>query len=132
MNQTPLPFSRIMYVIICCVLLASCYPGTVLPDPYTVSEDRQKENIYYVPSAPNTPLANKKNDVDFNIMHSSGTRFSGFEMQAAYLPTDHIGIIAGYTTAKNNGGTPDYMTHNSFELGAGYIRNLHKGWRFET
>lgn len=132
MNQNQTLANRIYLSIFSCLVLSSCVPDTILNDPYIVSDNRQKENIYYVPSAPNAPLLTKKNDIEFNVVNSSGSKYNGVDLQAAYLPSQHIGIIASYSSGGNNGGSPDYMKYNRFELGTGYIMNLPGGWHFET
>jgi hypothetical protein len=87
-------FSFYSLAITTIVLLNSCYPGPVY-DPVYIPESRQKENVYYVTSAPNTQLLSEKNDLGFNLMRSGGSRFSGVEGQASYLPSKHLGLIGG-------------------------------------
>src|SRR5436305_5093958 len=89
--------------ILTMVTFTSCsyYP---IDDPYYVAPDRQKENIYYVPTTPNAPFLSKKNDLGFSILRSSDKKFLGVETQAAYLPTSHFGIIASYASLKNKSG----------------------------
>jgi hypothetical protein len=111
-----------------CLFLDSCVPGNVIPDPYTVNESRQKENIYYVPSAPNAPLLSEKNDLNFNAVSTTGSKFRGVEIQSAFLLSNHIGITGSYSYAANE----SKMKYNRFELGSGYITKLNRGWHFET
>ena len=106
--------------------LSAC--SDVFYDPYFVNEGRQKENIYYVPSAPNTPLLTEKNDLNFNVMRASGPKFTGAEIQAAYLPWKHAGISASYSIGSNKG----YMQYDRFEIGSGYVTKFAGGWHFET
>src|SRR5436190_24022679 len=94
--------------------LSSCVVGGV-SDPYFVSESRQKENFYYVPSAPNTPLHSQKNDLGFSLMRVSGSKYSGGDVQASYMPGKHIGIIGSYSFPGINS---DYVKYNRFELGS--------------
>jgi hypothetical protein len=112
------------------VLLNSCYPGPIT-EPYYVVESRQKENVYYVASTPNTQLLSEKNDLGFNLMRSGGSKFSGVECQVSYLPSKHLGLIAGYSSAGTD-GRHDYMKYHQFETGIGYIAHLSKEWHFET
>ena len=118
-------------IVACIVLLHSCYTGPI-SDPYYVPVSRQQENIYYVPSSPNTQLLSEKNDMGFNVVASGGSKFSGVETQASYLPAKHVGLIAGYSSGKNDDGSSIYMKFHKFEGGVGYITNLSKGWHFET
>jgi hypothetical protein len=111
-------------------LLYSCYPGPIY-DPYVVSESRQKENLYYVPSSPNTQLLSEKNNIGFNLMASGGSKFSAVETQASFLPARHVGLIAEYSSGKNEGGET-YMKYHKFEGGVGYVTPLSKEWHFEA
>jgi hypothetical protein len=108
------------------ILLSSCYTyggGTI------VSEDRQKENLYYIPSAPNTQLLTEKNDFALGGSSSAGTKFSGGQGQVAYMAGTHIGLIGSYFYAKGNG---DNFKYHSLEGGLGYVTNLSKEWHFES
>jgi hypothetical protein len=118
-------------IVVCMPLLHSCYPYPVY-DPYVVPESRQKENVYYVPSSPNTQLLSEKNDVDFNVVASASSKFSGVEMQGSFLPAKHIGLIAAYSSGKNDDGSGTYMRFDKFEGGVGYVTKLSRGWHFET
>jgi hypothetical protein len=120
----------IVVIAACTTVLYSCYPyPTGSPD--VVPEWRQKENIYYVPSAPNTQLLSEKNEIGGSLVASAGSQFSGVETQASYLPAKHIGLIAGYSSGKNE-EAETYMRFHKVEAGVGYITALSKGWHFET
>lgn len=112
--------------------LSSCEaPGSLTSDIAPL--DRQKENFFYVPSTPNTRFSNEKNDFTFDVQRTSGSRYNGVNVQASYLPSEHLGIIGGYSSAKNKGGgLPDFMTYRHFEIGAGYISKFSTGWHFEN
>ena len=115
------------------LFFASCFPGGIIPDPYIVDESRQKENIYYVPSAPNTPLLSEKNDFNFSLVRSSDTKFLGLETQLSYLPGKHIGITGSYAgNIDNSNDVTHYLKYNRFEVGSGYVSQLPGGWHFET
>ena len=114
----------------CIILFGSCTPyPSATPD--IVPESRQKENVYYVPSAPNTQLLSEKNDVSLNVLASGSNRFTGFETQASYLPGRHTGLIAGYSSGKNE-VAETYMRFHKVEAGVGYITRLSKFWHLET
>jgi len=132
MKQNHFLFLWAYMITITSFFLSSCYPGSAIPDPYYVDEARQKENIYYVPSAPNTPLLTEKGDLSFSAMRASGSKFTGAEIQAASLPWKHIGIIGSYSNGGNNSGEPNYMKYNRFEIGSGYVTKFAQGWHFET
>ena len=113
-------------------IITSCLPLNTIPDPYDVPDSRQRRNIYYVPSAPNTPLLSKKDDFNFNLLRTAASHINGFEVQAAYLPAKHFGIIGRYSFAKDDGGYSDYMKYKSLEIGAGFVNQLYKNLHFET
>lgn len=114
------------------IFLNSCYPSSTIPDPYYVSQDRQKENYYYLPPAANAPLLTEKGDVSATFMASSGKTASGAEIQAAGLPSKHIGVLASFSTGTNKSSKEDYTKHHQFELGAGYVTKFAHIWSFET
>lgn len=114
------------------ILASSCYTGPIIDNTAVVDESRQKENSYYVVSAPNSPLLSAKDELNFNFLRTTGAGFSGIDLQAGYLPGKHIGIMAGYSLVRNGGGYPDFMKYNRLEGGIGYITALKKGWHFET
>jgi hypothetical protein len=107
---------------------SSCFSGGYVYDPYIVSESRQKENFYYVPSAPNTPLHSKKNELGFSLMRISDSKYSGADVQASYMAGKHIGIMGSYSSA----GKTDFVKYNRFELGSGFVTQLSRNWHFET
>ena len=114
------------------LLFSSCWPTSAIYDPYFVDESRQQENIYYVPSMPNTPLLSKKGDLDFNLARSSGSKFTGVELQAAYLPGKHVGLLGSYSYASNNDAGQQDMKYNRYELGSGYTTQFSGLLHFET
>ncbi len=125
-------FQLLCITVVTVFSLTSCLPyGQIPADPYIVDESRQKENIYYIPSAPNVPLLTEKNDLNLNILNTSGSKISGIEIQTAYMPGKHIGIIGSYHTGNINGNHGG-KKYNRFEIGSGYVTPLSKGWHFET
>ncbi len=110
--------------------LSSCYPTGQFNDPYIIPESRQKENIYYVPSAPNTPLHSKKGDLNLTLMRTS-SNLSGGEVQTSFMPAKHIGIIGAYSFAGNS-TNHDNAKYNRVELGAGFVTPLPRNYHFET
>lgn len=129
-NYSYLPVICIAAGTICS--LGSCYSGGTITDPYHVSESRQKENLYYIPSAPNTPLHSQKNDMNFSLLRVADTKYSGAEVQAYYMPGKHIGLTGSYSFAGSHNDNPNYIKYNRFELGAGFVTPLSKTWHFET
>ena len=107
---------------------SSCFFGGGVPDPYNVSESRQKENFYYVPSAPNTPLHTQKNELGFSLKRISDPKYSGADVQASYMPGKHIGIMGSYSIA----GSSNFVMYHGFELGSGFVTQLSRNWHFET
>jgi len=113
--------------------LSSCYYGGAPYDPYIVDESRQKENYYYAPAAQNAPLLTKKNDLSLALHGSFGDRQKGIDMHAAFNPGKNIGLLASYSSSKNDGdANDDIVKTNRFEMGAGYFKKLSPGLHFET
>ncbi|MFT3935359.1 MAG: hypothetical protein QM726_17165 [Chitinophagaceae bacterium] len=115
-------------LLIC--LLNSCY-GPGVPDPYIVPDDRQKENRYYAPSAPNAPLLKKQYDLTGGFRISSGTQFTVVDMQTAYMPGKHFGIGASYNFKGNLKSNNNFKTERG-EIGAGYIMSIDSNFHFES
>lgn len=131
MNRQLFYFSSILQATLVVYMFSSCVVPGQIDVPYMVPDERQHENLYYVPSAPNTMLSSEKNQFDFNVIRSSGARYTGIDLQAGYMATKNIGLIAGYSTAKNN-SSPDHMNFKRYEFGAGYVVPIAKRWHFET
>jgi hypothetical protein len=131
MNKNPqLHIASLVFLVT--LILSSCVPGSAIPEPYIVDEGRQKENIYYVAPAANTPLLTEKGDLSFDVMRGSGSKIRATELQAAYLPWKHTGIMGSYSTGGNDNGESDFMSYQQFEIGSGYVTKFAKGWHFET
>lgn len=116
------------------LFLASCMPDYYPPDPpVIVDQSRQKENVYYVPAAPNVPMLTEKGDLLVDAMLSTGSNLSGTELQAAFLPTKHLGISLSYSWGHREGTDISHvMDYTRFELGAGYVMKIDKNFHFET
>jgi hypothetical protein len=108
-------------------LLHSCvYP---IYEPYTVPEQRQKQNIYYVPSAHHAPLLQEKDDFQSSVMTSLAGKQFLLEFQGAYLASKHVGFCLNYSGLAEG----DKLTKfNRLELGTGYVLSLSNKWLFET
>lgn len=114
----------------CVALLSSCYPGTVIDEP--IDENRQKENIYYIPAAPHLPLISEKQDLNFNLLRASGNKFNGVEAQAAYMPWEKVALGASISAGGNKTGDQKMTEYSRFELMSGYVKKIDKLWSFET
>ena len=110
-----------------CLLPVSCAP--IIYQPYLVPEDRQKENVFYIPHALHAPLLYKKGDFRGGVSTTFVQKNNLFEFQGAYMATNHIGIMANYIHPIETGGVANLKC---FELGAGYILPLANNWHFET
>jgi hypothetical protein len=116
------------FIFLCLALstVSSCY--TLDPDPFIVPLDRQQENKFYKHSVHNAPLLSKKNNLSTSFLFSTTASSEAIDLQAAYMPLQHIGITTNYT-----GGTrTSYTNYNRFEAGIGYVADFKKGWNFET
>jgi hypothetical protein len=131
MKQNCNVFSYLCLALISAFCLSSCgtYP---IDDPYYVDKDRQKENLYYVPVTPNTPILSKSQDMNFSVNRSSNEKFIGVEAHAAYLPSDHFGIIGSYASMNNDNLSGDVMSYSHIEGGVGYIKEISPAYHFEA
>jgi hypothetical protein len=131
-----------MLIIICSCLIISCGTPNVTQG-YRVTEERQKENLYYIPAAPNTPLLTEKHDLYFDVLRSSGEKFSAFETQAAYMAGKNIGVCTNFSIGSNRryreadpadfaNSRNGYFNYHRFEAGAGYVKKFRGGWHFEN
>src|SRR5688572_3041430 len=91
-------FSIIITVLSSCCILP-CGPEVVDPDPYIVRDSRQKQNIYYVPTAPNTPLHTEKNDINLVVLVSSRKNSAGADAHASFMLSDQLGFLGSYSSA---------------------------------
>lgn len=83
----------------------------------------------YVPNVINAPLLTNKGEVQISL--HAGT--SGFDPQAAYAITNHLGVMANASFMNSTSDTTDnYHKHGFMELGAGYFTNFGGRFKFET
>ena len=108
--------------------LYSCDPG--LYDPYIVPESRQKENVYYAPAAQNAPLLSNKNDLSFSAGFGVTSNQSGIDAHGAFNPAKNFGLLAGMRSY-NHESEGEGSSMNSYEFGAGYLKELPQLWHFE-
>lgn len=107
--------------------LASCYPY-LTEAPYYIPQDQQKENVYYIPTAPTAPLLKEQGDLSGSVSYAFHPKFEGTEIHGAALPHKQIGVSAGYVFGDNDNA----MDYRKFEFGGGYVKQFSKGWHFET
>jgi len=92
---------------------------------------------YYKPNAVNTPLFTGPNQVHAAVSGSSSNtqsinrgRLSLLDIQAAWSPVNHLGLIANYSHLSFRAETPDFILGNEnarahlIEAGAGYYYAL--------
>ncbi len=83
----------------------------------------------YVPNVINAPMLTNKHELQVAI--HAGT--SGFDPQAAFAITNHIGIMANASFMdQTSDSTDSYHKHGFIEFGAGYYTNFAKRFKFET
>lgn len=106
------------------------YSSCVTPyyDPYYVQASRQTENVYYAPAALNVPLLSNKNEGSATLAGSFSGLHSALDIQGAFSPSNHFGVMANYTKGTPGGNDSRY---NRFELGAGYYRSLRSNGHVE-
>lgn len=122
-------FKQLLAVAIISTLYTSCYTGY---QPTGVPVSRQKENIYYVPTTPNTGLSPVKGDVNISLLRPSENNFGGFEAQVATHPTNHLSLGAAVLTGSNKDGGQKYTSFYRVEMGAGYYTPRKRRWQFEA
>lgn len=83
----------------------------------------------YVPNVVNSPMLSNKGEIQAALHYGS----AGFDAQAAYAISNHIGIIANGSFANfTSDSTQDYHRHNFGELGAGYYSKIGHSGRYEV
>jgi hypothetical protein len=83
----------------------------------------------YVPNTLNTPLMSNKGEVHAAVNYG----LSGFDPQAAYAITDHIGIMVNGSFRNSTSDSSDsYHKHIFVEGGGGYYTKIGGIGRFET
>lgn len=91
-------------------------------------------HYYYSPNAHNVPLFKEKNEVRLNIAASTGDEFNGTELQAAYSPSNSIGVMANFINAHGGqqNGNGNYGEGTLAEAGVGYFIPLAENFVFEV
>jgi hypothetical protein len=83
----------------------------------------------YVPNTLNSPLLSNKGEVQLGI--NGG--LSGFDPEAAYAITDHLGVMLNGSFRNSTSDSSDSFHKHAFvELGSGYFTNIGKVGRFEA
>ncbi len=121
--------SQLLIYCACILAFSSCCQPCGVQNPDVIPETRQKENFYYVPSSVNSPLLNTKHDLSLSLQRSASPMHSGVEIQGAFLPGKHIGMITSYSGGGNK--KDDDLSYRKFEMGAGYLLPAGKYWHFE-
>jgi hypothetical protein len=112
--------------IVASCILSSCFGPTI--DANNVPLDRQKENIYYIPSSSTIPSLHKKNDLTIGLNSSFASKISRTEFYAAYAPLDRLGIFASI-----GGGTKNSKVElMETSMAIGYFQPVSAYWHFET
>jgi hypothetical protein len=83
----------------------------------------------YVPNTINTPLLSNKGEIQAGLNYG----LSGFDPQAAYALTDHIGLMINGSFRNNTSDSSDsYHRHAFVEGGGGYYTRIGGAGRFEV
>ncbi len=82
----------------------------------------------YFPNRVNAPLLSQKKEFQGNL--TVGT--SGADIQFAYSPVKHLGIIASVSYANDDTTKENYDIHKYYDLGVGYYKKLGRKFIFET
>lgn len=83
-------------------------------------------NYYYAPNSHNVPLFKAKNEVRAEVKGITGDEFSGVEVQGAYSPAEHLGVIANFIYGGGGSSSGGGRGGNGFigEAGVGYFTEL--------
>lgn len=101
---------KVVLVIISALFLDSCAP-------------------IYIPNAVNSPLFSEQHDAA--LQGSSG--LSGYDVQAAYSPLKHFGIMFNTSFYDNKSSDlKSYNRHEFYEGGAGYYGSFEEVGRYEV
>jgi len=96
-------------LIIAVLFLASCAP-------------------IYTPNIVHTPLFSEKNDADLQI----GMGTSGYDVQAAYAPTNYLGVMVNSSFQyRDVTDTNYYHKHEFVEAAVGYYGKIDEAGRYE-
>jgi hypothetical protein len=115
-----------MVVLFTSCSLSSCFGPTI--DANNVPLDRQKENIYYIPSSSTNPSLHKKNDLTIGLNSSFASKISRTEFYAAYASLSRLGVFASIGGGAKNSKVELMET----SLAIGYFQPVSPSWQFET
>jgi hypothetical protein len=109
-------------------------------DPYYVDPARQERNVYQAPANKTISLLTEKNQFMIGGNYIFNHYFEGFDLQAGYMATDHIGFIGGYRNMEYGNSYDNFIfssneklgTLKGFDLGAGYVTRLSPIMHFES
>jgi hypothetical protein len=101
---------------------SSCLTTSFPVEPYIVPSDRQQDNSYHSPSTINAPLLAQKNDASLALHYAFLSQHKGVDVQAAFVPVNHLGLQASFRSYKQKGEETDGKIE-SFEIGTGYIKD---------
>jgi hypothetical protein len=127
-------------IIIYVSFLYGCATGAAGNDPYYVNAARQEANIYHAPATKTISLLTEKNQIMVGGNLSMTPNLDGFELQAGYMLTDHIGFIGGYSNMEY-GVSDNYIIFSNyhplgalkgFEFAAGYVSRLSPNMHIES
>lgn len=77
----------------------------------------------YVPNARNTPMFRQAGELQAKVYYDPVISATGIGVQTAGSVTNHIGLMANYTTSNNFSEGEYYFRHHSYEGGIGYFNN---------
>lgn len=86
-------------------------------------------SMMYMPNTINTPLFGEKGDLEV----AAYTALNGYDVQAAYAPTDHIGVMLNTNFLDNStDSTMNFHRHFFIEGGVGYYTKIGEKGRAEV
>ena len=116
-------FNQLVCLAVIIFLFSSCLTKNLDYD-IIITQSPPKKNVFYFAPSHNAPLLTNKNEISTSAKYEGGTNHSALSLQAAYMPTKHIGVIASHSSG-------DKGNFRNYEFGAGYVARLDSLWHFE-
>lgn len=78
----------------------------------------------YVPNTVHSPMLEERGDAQVGGWVGGYGGSTGFDLQAALAPTDHVGVSADFSYGEEPGDDADFHRHQFGEIGVGYFNDI--------
>src|SRR5688572_358912 len=75
-------------------------------------------HYYYMPNSQNIPLFEGRNEARLSVKAATGDEVNATEVQAAYSPVNHLGVMLNYMSARGGASGEDNGNGRLVEAGA--------------